>query len=422
MITRFYLERFKSFQQAELALDAFTLLVGTNASGKSNLRDAFRFLHGIGRGYTLAEIIGGAYLNGVEVWTGIRGGARELTFQGMPTFVLEVDFTLPVVQHAATQPVALSLSLRYHTEVQPGTPGETPRVLAESLALMSDDAPPIREEAHGPDFRIGHLVSALLHTYATTTETSIPPAWTGANGRATPFADPFGSMRFLDLDLTAMRQPAQPGQSVLNDKGANLSAVLHHLCQEPQRKQTILSWVRALTGLSIHELEFPTDQIGRVLAMLVEDSGQRFSAYSASDGTLRLLAMLAALLAPEPARFFFFEELENGIHPTQLHLVLDLLERIASQQAIQILATTHSPQSLRFISPNGLEHIFLTYRLEDHVETRLHRLLDLPHAREVIQQQDIAHLYESHWFEDSAAFLAETQEEADANVEEESDA
>ena len=69
MITKLRLERFKNFQAAELALGPLTLLVGANASGKSNLRDAFRFLQGIGRGYTLAEILGEKYGEGGErIW------------------------------------------------------------------------------------------------------------------------------------------------------------------------------------------------------------------------------------------------------------------------------------------------------------------------------------------------------------------
>ena len=58
MLTHLRLERFKNFREADLSLGPLTLLAGTNASGKSNLRDAFRFLHGIAREYTLAEIIG----------------------------------------------------------------------------------------------------------------------------------------------------------------------------------------------------------------------------------------------------------------------------------------------------------------------------------------------------------------------------
>jgi AAA15 family ATPase/GTPase len=59
MITKLKLNSFKNFRQAEINFGPVSLLVGTNATGKSNVRDAFRFLHGIARGYTLAEITQG---------------------------------------------------------------------------------------------------------------------------------------------------------------------------------------------------------------------------------------------------------------------------------------------------------------------------------------------------------------------------
>ncbi|MGK7900601.1 MAG: AAA family ATPase [Hormoscilla sp.] len=83
MIEKLRLERFKNFQDAELILGPFTLLVGSNASGKSNLREAFRFLHAMARGDRLTE-----------VWRGIRGGGREIAFCGASTFALGVDFTI----------------------------------------------------------------------------------------------------------------------------------------------------------------------------------------------------------------------------------------------------------------------------------------------------------------------------------------
>ena len=80
MITKLRLERFKNFQVAELALGPLTLLVGANASGKSNLRDAFRFLHAVGRDYTVEEIIGSKFEGTEPLWGGMRGGIRELAF------------------------------------------------------------------------------------------------------------------------------------------------------------------------------------------------------------------------------------------------------------------------------------------------------------------------------------------------------
>ncbi|WP_156040402.1 AAA family ATPase [Chondromyces apiculatus] len=83
MLTSLHLRQFKSFRDVTLPLGPFTLIVGTNASGKSNLRDALRFLHGIGQGYSLAEIIDEKFGEGGErQWAGIRGGTREIAFEG----------------------------------------------------------------------------------------------------------------------------------------------------------------------------------------------------------------------------------------------------------------------------------------------------------------------------------------------------
>ena len=90
MIKSLHLKHFKNFQNATLRLGPFTVLIGANASGKSNIRDAFRFLHGIGMHYRLAEILGEEYYGGERVWDGIRGGKREVAYSGSETFELDV--------------------------------------------------------------------------------------------------------------------------------------------------------------------------------------------------------------------------------------------------------------------------------------------------------------------------------------------
>ena len=100
MITSLRLVNFKNFADEDLRVGPFTVIVGANASGKSNIRDSFRFLHGIGRGYTLAEIIGGKYGAGGQIeWAGIRGAMDEIIRFGQPSFSLQVkveDFTYTI--------------------------------------------------------------------------------------------------------------------------------------------------------------------------------------------------------------------------------------------------------------------------------------------------------------------------------------
>lgn len=54
--------------------------------------------------------------------------------------------------------------------------------------------------------------------------------------------------------------------------------------------------------------------LASLLIHLVEASGAKLSAASVSDGTLRFLAIVAALLSEDTGKIYVFEELDNGIH------------------------------------------------------------------------------------------------------------
>ena len=87
MITSVRLVNFKNFADETLKVGPFTVIVGANASGKSNIRDAFRFLHGIGRGYTLAEILGGKYGTGGFLEWG-ESGVHLTKLPGLKRYIL----------------------------------------------------------------------------------------------------------------------------------------------------------------------------------------------------------------------------------------------------------------------------------------------------------------------------------------------
>ena len=172
----------------------------------------------------------------------------------------------------------------------------------------------------------------------------------------------YDSCRFFDWSLDALRQPCLPGQDMLSDNGRNLSSVLYAICQRAASKKGLLSWIQELTPMDAVDFEFPVDATGRILATLVERGKQKTTLASASDGTLRFLAFLAAFLGPNPSSFYFFEELENGIHPSRLGLLLDLIETQVTEKGIQVVATTHSPELLARLSKPTLEHASLVYR------------------------------------------------------------
>ena len=75
------------------------------------------------------------------------------------------------------------------------------------------------------------------------------------------------------------------------------------------------------------------------------------SATRLSDGTIRFMAILATLLAPDPPPLVCIEEPELGVHPDVLSMVADLL--VAASARTQLIVTTHSDALVSVLSANA---------------------------------------------------------------------
>ena len=213
-----------------------------------------------------------------------------------------------------------------------------------------------------------------------------------------------GNMRFLELSPERMREPSVPGATVMGDSGQNLPSVLESICVDLRRKKTLMSWLQELTPMDVKEFEFPRDPSGRVHLRILEQNGRSVSAYSASDGTLRFLAMLAALLGPNPAGVYFFEEIDNGIHPNRLSLLVDLIERQTEKGMVQVITTTHSPALLSWIRDQTFEHTSVVYRDEYSADSVVRPVPDLYNLRELRKSHAFGELHTEGWLETAMKF------------------
>lgn len=218
------------------------------------------------------------------------------------------------------------------------------------------------------------------------------------------FLRTISSVRFLDLDPNSLRKPSIPGQTVLGDKGENLSSVLQAICGDAASREALIEWTRELTPLDVQDFQFPEVSLeGKVQLQIVEAGGRQISAESASDGTLRFLAFAAAVLGTEPARCYFFEEIENGIHPNRAHLLINLLQTATRGGKIQVIGTTHSPALLNFLDEQGLKDASLVYRAG--AISRVRALADIPALWQISPRPPAGDLQGSGWFENAVAFL-----------------
>jgi len=78
-----------------------------------------------------------------------------------------------------------------------------------------------------------------------------------------------------------------------------------------------------------------------------------------STGTLRVAALLACLRHPTPPPLLIVEEIENGLDPRTMHLIVEEIRAAISSGKTQVLLTTHSPYLLDLLD---LSHIVVVER------------------------------------------------------------
>jgi len=429
MFRELQLTNFKNFRDATLELGPFTVLIGANASGKSNLRDAFRFLHGVGRGYTLTEILEGKTNegSGEKTWDGIRGGiANILGKEGNSSFELGADL---FTQHFSPR-YQLQVELRKQDEN--GQTIRLPYVKSEKFSLSGYPDPIYETEGDSDRDRLPATVRGRNESTVPSPDhikldretpavsqlsSSYPSSEIGsANAqRVKQDCENLGAllenMRFIDLDPSALRSPEHVGQRTLGSRGENLAPVLRRICRDPQKKKTLVEWAETLTPMDVKNFDFDVaEHSNEVTLILVEKDGSKTPMQSASGGTLRFLGLLAFLFNRAATdRLLFIEEIETGLHPTRLDLLVNLLEQRTEQTETQVIATTHSPQLLEVLDEETLEDAQLVYRTGDGPEAKIRPLLDVPTAREVLAEPDqtVQELHSTGWFERIMAFSGE---------------
>jgi predicted ATPase len=430
MIQTLTLKNFKSFSEptghegpwegASIDFGGLSLIIGTNASGKSNIRDGLRFIHGISRGYSLSEIIGEKYVEGgVLQWKGIRGGVRETVTRNGES--ADEQFTIGVTTKLADEDGGDTAE--YSITVNLGQRARAPKVVAESLRLGRESKPTFEIKGFDPltsqvtgwwspplSGRWAYHLPADRPVITQLIEDQDVSGIESCQDKCRSFLRTISSVRFLDLDPNSLRRPSIPGQTVLGDKGENLSSVLQAICADATAKESLIEWTKELTPLDVVDLKFPEVSLeGKIQLQLVEQGGREISAESASDGTLRFLAFAAAVLGTEPARFYFFEEIENGIHPNRAHLLINLLQTATRNSNIQVVGTTHSPALLNYLDEQALRDASLVYRVG--AVSKIAKFSDIQALWQTPEGTRPGDLLGSGWFENVAAFIEAENEQ-----------
>jgi len=396
MLTKIYIKNFKSYEDQSLHLAPLTLMIGANASGKSNALEAFRFLCWLAEGQKLS-VLKHRVDDSEQI---LRGQIRDLGYFGSESFELgcatddahwnsfQVQLTLRdnelhISQESITSP----------TENFPLYKIEQP-----STGLSSDVRVAYNNFARGgkkPQISctdqisiMNQLVSSAMFESGHKKAQKVIPETTEH------FQKLLTNTLFLDPVPSLMRDDSFP-EARLRGDCSNLSGVLYTLWKDQNLKPIIIDFIKSLPEQDVKDIQFFEDRRGQVSLELVESFGRKDRKWSVellSDGTLRVLAIAAALLSAPQNSALVIEEVDNGVHPSRARELLSTMRQEAERRNVSLLLSTHNPALMDALPDSALGDVIFCYRSELSGDSQLARLCDLEDYPGLVSQGPLGEL------------------------------
>lgn len=385
MITEIEIEGFKSLEKVHLKLGKLNLFVGANASGKSNFFDALRVLQGIGYGFTIDEIFNGKPRSATnEIWEGIRGGSAKAAFRRRGA-ERPGDPDAPIKFSVAMRKSGSS-SFDFEIEMSPGRG----LVLGEILRSNSEELVRCRKSVVRSISTAGEMAEVL--------DESMAPFTMERRLLHVAFSRELGNVQNLDPSPSVLRGYSQyKTVRRMGENGENFAALVQSIIAD-RSKQAYIDWLRQLNPVELDDVVILAGAVGDSLFALKEGA-QEFPAPMLSDGTLRFAAVTAAFFQPDMPDIITIEEIENGIHPGRLRLLVELLKSQSSIDGPQVFATTHSPVILAWLDESDYETTFFCKRDEETGASIIKPLSEIPHLVKMVKNASLGELFTEGWME-----------------------
>ncbi len=401
MIKELKLRNWKSFEQATLFIDPLTILIGTNASGKSNTLDALQFLQRTASGVGIFQAI-----NGDVNLAPIRGGMEWVCRKPSK------EFSLEVILSSDTE----NQDYRYELTVQVnGTKAEVAR---EELTLLK----------YGPRSKVPRE-SRLFYTQPQESNAPGIPAYftTGTKGPGKRIDVNRTHIVLVQSDVLTLRKELQEGikqvltqlqmifvfdpipshmrnytplSEILQPDGSNIAGVLAALdeTRKLEVETTLTEYLRELPERDIQRIW--TELVGKFQtdAMLYCEEGwpgrlsETVDARGMSDGTLRYLAIVTAMLTRQPGSLLVIEEVDNGLHPSRAHVLVEMLRNLGKNRGIDVIVTTHNPALLDAAGVKMMPFITVVHRDNTTGASLLSQLEDVKQLPKLIASGSLGQL------------------------------
>lgn len=378
MIKRLKVENFRVFESIDVELRPLNVIVGANASGKTNFIHILRFLRDLAQ-------------HGLENAVSLQSGALRITHPNIPSEIasitVEYDFSSYKIETSTRRGVHLLTPTRVEHSIQIGytKKGNRPQIHSETLSVEvgATDKGIIRFVRQNETVKIEqgeeHLPFKIrrrkLRLPKTVSLIQIP----------LPFLiPPMFTRHFAIFDLLPRlaKQPAAiTGQAELEEDGSNLALVLQRLLKNKESRQRFLRLVQDLLPFIV---DMRVATLERSLLLHVQEQFHEGSALPAvllSDGTIEVIALILILyFSPPWVDVIAIEEPDRNLHPALMSKLVEMFRDVQNRR--QLIITTHNPELINYLS---VEELLLIERDEQGF-SRIFRPEDSALVKEFVEQ------------------------------------
>jgi predicted ATPase len=375
MLRRVKIQGYKSLADVEVTLQPLSVLFGPNAAGKSNFLDALQLLSRMVASRTLKDAFEPPYRGKpLESFTFGRGGLDSLLGKESASFSIEVDVELsPTVvatvdrqiremrkgksgdgagtDGTKSQALVREKRLRYRIEVEILPKSGILRVADEHLTALTEKGeatkarkPFLERVKNRLHLRMeGQAHPTYYEQYLDHSVLSLP-LYPPHYPHLVALKQELSRCFFFYFEPRERMRAPNPVKEVrhIGVMGEELAAFLNTLKALDIRQFKAVERALHMIVPSVTNIDVDVNSLGEVDLWIVEGD-MRVPARVVSEGTLRVLGLLALSGAKEPPALIGFEEPENGIHPRRLKMIADLLRTRAMTGDTQLIVTTHSP-------------------------------------------------------------------------------
>jgi predicted ATPase len=366
-ITRVHVEGFRSLRDVTFEPGPVTVLIGPNGAGKSNVLGFLGLVPTLWR-RSLARYVARA------------GGASQILYRGQPE-ASHLSFRVEWDGEATYQ-------ARLEADASDGMffAEESVTNAAAKRTVFAGSQPESR------------LAASVVNSH---------------NPDSQRVVEAFGNMRVFHFHDTSGAAPLRTNSRAINHRrleadGSNLASYLLWLrdSEEPSHRaawtlfsglvRRVAPFIKELVPTPVNadpdtfRLDDPEGRIDTVTIRLdwIDDQDTRFGVTHLSDGTLRAIALYAALTQPALPAFICIDEPELGLHPAALNILVGLIRSVSNR--CQVVLATQSPA---FLDHFSAEEVVVAERVDG--ATQLRRL-EADKLASWLEDYSLSELYEKN--------------------------